>query len=173
MSNFKKYIEKQKGMFAYRLDVEKVENSKFNAVAQLVLQTDEFNEEEQEAINKSVKNVLTFENGKISGSNRMFFDALAIQNGNLCRELEPTLMDRAKEDEGTIIDVIEAAEKVKMRTKIQELLDSGLSSYRISKDTGVPSATISGLRNKKTDLGNISLNNAEKLFDYAIKKTLD
>lgn len=172
MSNLKEYIEKQKGMFTYRLDTNKVESSLFINIVELVLSENEFDAEEQERINSSVKGVLTFEeNGRISGSKRMFFDALAIQNESLCRELEPTMIDKAKEK--GIFGVMEAAEKVKMRTKIQELLDSGLSSYRISKDTGVPSATISGLRNKKTDLGNISLNNAEKLFDYAEKKTLD
>lgn len=56
---------------------------------------------------------------------------------------------------------------VKMRELIQQLLDSELSSLYISKQTGVTQSTIYRMRNKMRSLDNLSLKNAELLYDFA------
>ncbi|MGM7689745.1 hypothetical protein ACS7WQ_06370 [Staphylococcus felis] len=53
-----------------------------------------------------------------------------------------------------------------MRDTIKKLLDSNLSSNSIATQTGVSQAVISKIRNGKRDLGGISLNTAEKLYNY-------
>ena len=58
---------------------------------------------------------------------------------------------------------------VKMRDLIQQLLDSELSSLYISKQTGVTQSTIYRMRNKMRSLDNLSLKNAELLYDFAKK----
>ncbi len=58
-----------------------------------------------------------------------------------------------------------------MRETIQRLLKSGLSSNSIAMHTGVSQAVISKLRNGKKEIGNLSLNSAEKLYEY--KKELE
>ncbi len=58
-----------------------------------------------------------------------------------------------------------------MRNEIKRLLDSNLSSNSIAAHTGVSQAVISKLRNAKKEIGNLSLNSAEKLYNY--QKGLD
>lgn len=53
-----------------------------------------------------------------------------------------------------------------MRKEIEKLLNSSESSYAISKMTGVSSSVILDLRNKKRKLDNLSLLNAERLYNY-------
>lgn len=53
-----------------------------------------------------------------------------------------------------------------MKEAIKRLLNSNLSSNSIATHTGVSQAVISKLRNGKKELGNLSLNSAEKLFEY-------
>lgn len=49
---------------------------------------------------------------------------------------------------------------------IKKLLDSNMSVYRIFKDTGISQARISDLRRGVRELGGISLDTAEKLYNY-------
>lgn len=58
-----------------------------------------------------------------------------------------------------------------MKKTIQRLLDSDISGYTIHKATGVSQGRISELRNGKRALGRISLDTAEKLYNY--QKTID
>lgn len=51
----------------------------------------------------------------------------------------------------------------------EELLkEKNISVFRLSKDSGVPNATISDLKLEKTSIGNMRVENA-----YKIAKTLD
>ena len=52
------------------------------------------------------------------------------------------------------------------KESIQKLLDSDVSGYRIFKDTGISQARISDLRRGVRELGGISLDTAEKLYNY-------
>lgn len=56
-----------------------------------------------------------------------------------------------------------------MRKEIEELLKSDLSTYRISKDTGVGVGNISELKSGKRKIGNLTLDTAEKLYKYYIE----
>lgn len=53
-----------------------------------------------------------------------------------------------------------------MRGTIERLLNSNLSSNSIAVHTGVSQAVISKLRNGKKEVGNLTLNSAEKLYNY-------
>ncbi|QHW35879.1 XRE family transcriptional regulator [Staphylococcus ursi] len=53
-----------------------------------------------------------------------------------------------------------------MRNEIIKLLNSNISAYKISKDTGVNEATIKQLRLGKSKLDRLGLLNAEKLYNY-------
>ncbi|AKU42958.1 DNA-binding protein [Staphylococcus phage vB_SauS_phi2] len=55
-----------------------------------------------------------------------------------------------------------------MRKLIQKLFDSDLSSLQISKETGVPQSTIHRMRKNERSLDNMSLKNAELLYNFAI-----
>ncbi len=55
-----------------------------------------------------------------------------------------------------------------MRELIQKLFDSDLSSLHISKQTGVPQSTVHKMRKKERSLNNMSLKNAELLYNFAI-----
>ena len=57
-----------------------------------------------------------------------------------------------------------------MREEIRKLLDSGLSAYRISKDTGVSYAVVLGLQKKQRNMDDMTLLTAEKLYAYALKQ---
>lgn len=53
-----------------------------------------------------------------------------------------------------------------LRDKIKSVLDSDISAYRIAQDTGVPQPNITNLRNGKREIGNLTLDVAEKLGKY-------
>ncbi|EHJ07959.1 hypothetical protein [Staphylococcus simiae] len=53
-----------------------------------------------------------------------------------------------------------------MRNEIIKLLNSNISAYQISKDTGVNEATIKQLRLGKSKLDRLGLLNDEKLYNY-------
>lgn len=55
-----------------------------------------------------------------------------------------------------------------MRELIRKLFDSDLSSLHISKQTGVPQSTIHRMRKNERSLDNMSLKNAELLYNFAI-----
>lgn len=56
---------------------------------------------------------------------------------------------------------------VQMRELIQKLLDSDLSSLHIAKQTGVPQSTIYRIRKNERSLDNLTLKNAELLYEFA------
>lgn len=58
-----------------------------------------------------------------------------------------------------------------MRKEIQELLDSDVTGYKIFKATGVSQSVISDLRKGKRSLDNISLLNAERLYECQLKES--
>ena len=49
---------------------------------------------------------------------------------------------------------------------IKKLIESEITGYQIYKNTLINQAIISTLRNGKRDLDNLSLKNAEKLYQY-------
>ena len=55
---------------------------------------------------------------------------------------------------------------MKLRDKIQALLDSDATSYAIAKATGISNSTIVELRHGKRKLSNITLKVAERLGAY-------
>ncbi|MEX2947860.1 hypothetical protein ABH521_003410 [Staphylococcus warneri] len=55
------------------------------------------------------------------------------------------------------------------REMIQKLLDSEVTGYKIYKDTGVSQGRISDLRTGRRQLNGITLETAEKLYEYACK----
>jgi len=57
-----------------------------------------------------------------------------------------------------------------IKDNIQKLLDSDISNYRIYKDTGIAQSTLSDLKNGKTSIDSMRLDNALKLNDYYLKK---
>lgn len=54
-----------------------------------------------------------------------------------------------------------------MKDEIQKLLDSDISSYKIGKEAGVSNSVIQRLRNGERTIGNLTLDTAEKLYEYA------
>ncbi|MEB7508387.1 hypothetical protein [Staphylococcus xylosus] len=54
-----------------------------------------------------------------------------------------------------------------MKELIQKLLDSDISSYKIGKETGVSNSIIQRLRSGNRSIGNLTLDTAEKLYEYA------
>ncbi|UXR79074.1 MULTISPECIES: hypothetical protein [unclassified Staphylococcus] len=56
-----------------------------------------------------------------------------------------------------------------IRKEIEKLLDSDISHYKISQVTNVISKTISKLRSGKRKIGNITLDTAEKLYNYQMQ----
>ena len=54
---------------------------------------------------------------------------------------------------------------MKLQEKVQALLDSGMSQYAISKQTGVSQGSLSALRNGSKQIGKLSLDTAQKLAD--------
>jgi len=57
-----------------------------------------------------------------------------------------------------------------MREIIQNLLDSELSSLHIAKQTGVTQSTIYRIRTKSRSLDNLSLKNAELLYQFEMER---
>lgn len=55
---------------------------------------------------------------------------------------------------------------MKLRDKVQALLDSDATSYAIAKETGISNSTIVELRHGKRKLSNITLKVAERLGAY-------
>lgn len=55
---------------------------------------------------------------------------------------------------------------MKIIDKIKALLESDISRYQISQDTGIDQAVLSRLANGKTDLNAISLERGQLLADY-------
>lgn len=55
---------------------------------------------------------------------------------------------------------------MKLKDKIQALLDSDATSYAIAKKTGISNSTTVELRHIKRKLSNISLKVAERLQEY-------
>ena len=53
-----------------------------------------------------------------------------------------------------------------MKNKIKNLLDSPITGYQIEQETGVSQAVISKLRKGQREIGNITLDTAEKLLNY-------
>lgn len=53
-----------------------------------------------------------------------------------------------------------------MRETIEKLLNSNISSNHIATKTGVSQSVVSRIRSGERQLGNISLDSAEKLFEY-------
>lgn len=49
---------------------------------------------------------------------------------------------------------------------IKKLLDSDITAYQIEKRTGVSRAKIGRLKNDKNSLKNLTLETAEKLYNY-------
>ena len=59
-----------------------------------------------------------------------------------------------------------------MRKEIEKLLASDKTAYEISQATGMSPSNIADLRNGKRKLDNVTLANAEKLYDYQINGSL-
>lgn len=57
-----------------------------------------------------------------------------------------------------------------IKDNIQKLLDSDITNYRIYKDTGIAQSTLSDLKNGKTTIDSMRLDNALKLNEYYLKK---
>lgn len=61
----------------------------------------------------------------------------------------------------------------KIREKVTKVLESGISSYEIAKETGIQISSLSKYRNSKYSLDNMTLSIAEKLagfYDKAHKR---
>lgn len=54
---------------------------------------------------------------------------------------------------------------MKLKDKVRAVLDSNLSQYAISKKTGVSQGSLSALRNGTKEIGNLSIDTAQKLAD--------
>ena len=54
-----------------------------------------------------------------------------------------------------------------MRKEVEELLNSDLSAYRISKEADVPYMTVNDLINGKSSIDNAKFSTIEKLYKYA------
>ena len=54
----------------------------------------------------------------------------------------------------------------KIREKVTKVLESGLSSYEIAKETGIQISSLSKYRNSKYCLDNMTLSIAEKLAGF-------
>lgn len=53
-----------------------------------------------------------------------------------------------------------------MRKNIEQLINSGLSAYKVSKETGIPNNTVVRIFKGEASIDNITLKNAEKLSNY-------
>lgn len=52
------------------------------------------------------------------------------------------------------------------KRKIIELIESDITGYQIYKETGVSQYVLSQLRQGKREVDNLTLNTAEKLYNY-------
>ncbi|PTK76095.1 hypothetical protein BUZ22_03140 [Staphylococcus haemolyticus] len=55
------------------------------------------------------------------------------------------------------------------KKKIIELIESDITGYQVSKDTGLSQTVMSSLRTGKRYIDNLKLGTAEKLYEYACK----
>ncbi|MBE5665548.1 hypothetical protein HU002_01220 [Staphylococcus sp. SS251] len=55
------------------------------------------------------------------------------------------------------------------KKKLMELIESKITGYEISKNTGVSQYVLSQLRQGKREVDNLTLNTTEKLYEYANK----
>ncbi|HHV8920072.1 TPA: hypothetical protein ACURE6_000373 [Staphylococcus aureus] len=55
------------------------------------------------------------------------------------------------------------------KKQIKKLLDSDITGYKISKETGVSQYVISQVRLGKREIDNLTLKTTEKLYEYAKK----
>ncbi|MGZ2417984.1 hypothetical protein ACUXJ9_002264 [Staphylococcus caledonicus] len=55
------------------------------------------------------------------------------------------------------------------KKKIIELIESDITGYQVSKDTGLSQTVMSSLRTGKRYIDNLRLGTAEKLYEYACK----
>jgi DNA-binding Xre family transcriptional regulator len=53
-----------------------------------------------------------------------------------------------------------------IKENIIALLQSDISAYKISKETGIPQSTLSKIKKGKIDVGKITLDNALKLNEF-------
>lgn len=58
---------------------------------------------------------------------------------------------------------MELRDKMKLSKKIEKLISSEFTAYRIGKETGVAAVLIQRLKNKERKIENLSLSTAEKL----------
>ena len=54
---------------------------------------------------------------------------------------------------------------MKLKDKVRAVIDSNLSQYAISKQTGVSQGSLSALRNGTKEIGKLSIDTAQKLAD--------
>ena len=59
---------------------------------------------------------------------------------------------------------------MKIKEIIEAVLNSGITAYKIGSDIGVDRSIISRLRNGDKKIDDLSVNTAQKLIDYYIKK---
>lgn len=52
---------------------------------------------------------------------------------------------------------------------IEKLFKSNVTGYQISKATGISQNVISGIRNGKRQIDNLTLGTTEKLYDYQME----
>lgn len=57
-----------------------------------------------------------------------------------------------------------------MRQQIQNLLNSDITSYEISKETGVSNSVLSRLRSGEREIGKLTLETAEKLYQFEMER---
>ncbi|MBE5674883.1 hypothetical protein HUZ99_00435 [Staphylococcus sp. SS87] len=55
------------------------------------------------------------------------------------------------------------------KKKLMELIESKITGYEISKNTGVSQYVLSQLRQGKREVDKLTLNTTEKLYEYANK----
>ncbi len=57
-----------------------------------------------------------------------------------------------------------------MRQQIQNLLNSDITSYELSKETGVSNSVLSRLRSGEREIGKLTLETAEKLYQFEMER---
>lgn len=59
---------------------------------------------------------------------------------------------------------------IDIKSNIEKLLNSGVTNYRIYKDTGISQSTLSDIKNGVSELDNMKLGVALKLNEYYLKE---
>lgn len=57
-----------------------------------------------------------------------------------------------------------------MRKNVEKLFNSEISSYKISKDTGITNSTVTRLRNGSSNIDDAKFIHVEKLNNYYLEK---